>query len=100
MILKKLIPAINTLENIDRYECLSYEVKMVIPPYNAEGEEFLGLEKPLSFFMVRSDQDKAFFSYSYDKSKSTKLSSTSKKSLPNKFSGTCFKKHLEFLVEK
>ena len=68
--------------------------------YNADSGEFLDLEKRLAFIIVRVDQDEAFFSYGYDKSKSTKLYFTSKKQLPNIFSSTCFKKHQDFLVEQ
>ena len=77
VILGQLIPAMNSLENIDEYERLPNEVKMVIPLYNADSGEFLGIEKGLAFIMVRGDRVEAFFSYGYDKSKSKKLYSTS-----------------------
>ena len=66
---------------------------MKVPLYNNDKENFLGLKKRLAFIMVRGDQDEAFFSYAYDKAKSKKHYSVSKKVLPNIFSGTCFKKH-------
>ena len=61
VILEQLIPAMNSPENIDEYECLPNEVKMVIPLYNADTGEFLGLEKRLASIMVRGDQNEAFF---------------------------------------
>ena len=56
---------------------------MIIPLYNADSGELLGLEKRLAFIKVRGDQNEAFFSYAYDKRKSTKLCSTSQNPLPN-----------------
>ena len=100
VILGQLIPVMNSPENIDEYEWLLNEVKMLIPLYNADSGELSGLEKRLAFTKVRGDQNEAFFSYGYDKSKSTKLCSTSKNPLPNIFSGTCFKKHQDILVEQ
>ena len=50
--------------------------------------------------MDRGDQDEAFFSHGFDKAKSKKLYSTSKKLLTNIFSGNCFKKHQNFLVQQ
>ena len=99
VILGQLIPAMNSPENIDEYESLANEVKMVILLYNAYSGEFLGLEKRLAFILVRGDQMRHFFSNGYDQSKSTKLYSTSKKPLPNIFSGTCFKNDQDFSVE-
>ena len=100
VILGQLIPAMNSPENMDEYEWLLNEVKMIIPLYNADSGELLGLEKRLAFIMVRGDQNEAFFSDGYDKSKSTKLYSTSKNLLPNIFSGKCFKKLQDFSVEQ
>ena len=100
VILGQLIPAMNSPENMDDIECLLDEVKMIISIYNADSGELLGLEKRLAFIMVRGDQNEAFFSYGYDKSKSAKLYSTSKNLLPNIFSGNCFKKRQDFLVEQ
>ena len=61
VILGQLIPAMNSPENIDEYESLPNEVKMVILLYNAYSGEFLGLEKRLAFILVRGDQMRHFF---------------------------------------
>ena len=90
----------NNPENIEEYECLPNEFKMKVPLYNNDKGDFLGLKKRLAFIMVRGDQDKAFFSYGYDKAKSKKHYSLSKKVLLNMFSGACFKKHQDFLVKQ
>ena len=61
VILRQLIPAMNSPKNMEEYECLLNEVKMIIPLYNADSGELLGLEKRLAFIMVRGDQNEAFF---------------------------------------
>ena len=50
--------------------------------------------------MVSGGQDEAFSSDGFAKAKSKKLYSISKKLIPNIFSGTCLKKHQNFLVEQ
>ena len=88
--MEQLIPARISPEDIEEYECLSNEVKIVVPLYEVESSKFLGLEKRLVFIMARGDQDETFFSYGYDKAKTNTLYSVSKKVLPNIFSGTLF----------
>lgn len=85
VILGQPIPEMNNSDNIEEYECKPKEVKLITPLYDVDSGKFLGLEKRLAFFLVRGDQDEAFFSYGYDKSRSKKLYSTSKKLLPNIF---------------
>ena len=57
VILGQLIPAMNNPKNIDEYDCLHNEVKLVVPLYNVDSGHFLGLKKCLSFTIVRGDQD-------------------------------------------
>ena len=99
VILGQLIPARNKPKDTEECECLPNEVNIVVPLYDVESSKFLGLENRLAFIMVRGDQDETFFSYGYDKAKSNTLNSASKKVLPNIFSGICFKKHQDFLLE-
>ena len=79
VILEQLIPAMNTPENIVEYESKPKEIKLTTALYNVESGKILGLEKHLVFIMVRGDQDEAFFSYCFDKTKLKKLYSTSKR---------------------
>ena len=99
VILEQLIPAMNTPDNIVEYESKPNEVKLTTARYNVDSGKILGLEKDLVFIMVRGDQDEAFFSDGFDKTKMKKLYSTSKKLLLNIFSGTLFKKYQNFLVK-
>ena len=85
VILGQPIPEMNNSDNIEEYECKPNEVKLITPLYDVDSGKILGLEKRLAFFLVRGDQDEAFFSYGYDKSKSKKLYYTLKKLLPNIF---------------
>ena len=90
----------NNPENIEEYQCLPSDVKMIVPLYNNNSGDFLGLEKGLAFIVVTGDQDKAFFLYDYDNAKSKNFILFLKNVLPNISSGTCFKKHQDFLVEQ
>ena len=96
----QLTLAVNCLDNIEEYDCKPNEVKLNTPLSNIDSGGFLGLKKILAFIMVSGGQDEAFFSDGFAKAKSKKLYSTSKKLMPNIFSGTCFKKHQNFLVEQ
>ena len=64
---------------MDEYGCKPNKVKLITAPDNVDSGKFLGPQKRLAFVMVRGDQDEAYFSYGFDKAKSTKLYSTSKK---------------------
>ena len=43
-------------KNIEEYECLPNEGKLIVPLYKIDSGDFLGLEKRLAFIMVRGDQ--------------------------------------------
>ena len=100
VIMGQLIPAMYNSKNIEVYKFKPNEVKLITPLYYVDSGKFLGLEKRLAFIMVRVDQGKPFFSDGYDKVKSKNLYYISKKLLPNIFSGTCFKKHRNILVQQ
>ena len=63
-------------------------------------ESFQALKNVLPLSWSNVSKKRHFFSYRYNKSKSTKLYSISKKPLPIIFSSTCFKKHQDFLFEQ
>ena len=92
VVLGQLIPTKNSPQNLEDYECLPDEVKLVALLYDMNSGKFLGLDKRLAFIMVRGDYDETFFSYGYNKSKSNLLYSVPKTFFPNIFSRTCFKK--------
>lgn len=83
----QLILAMNCPGNIEQYDCKPNEVKLNTPLYNIDSGGFLGLKKILAFIMVSGDQDETFFSDGFAKANSKKLYSTSKKLIPNIFSG-------------
>ena len=64
---------------MDEYGCKPNEVKLIAALYNVDRGKFLGPQKRLAFVMVRGDLDEAYFSYGFNKAKSKKLYSTSKK---------------------
>ena len=87
-------------EYFDTYECRADEVKLCVPLYNVETEEFSDIQNWLAHIMVRGDEYEMFLSYGYDKDKSNVLYSTYKQILPNIFQGTSFKKHNPMLLNE
>ena len=61
VILEQLIPARISPEDIEEYECLPNEVKLVVPLYDVGSGKFVGLGKRLAFIMVRVTKTKHFF---------------------------------------
>ena len=71
VVLGQLIPAKSSPQNLEDYECLPSEVKLVVPLYDLDSGKFFGFDKCLAFIMVRGDYNETFFSYGYDKANQT-----------------------------
>ena len=100
-IIGQLITAVNQPENINEYQCDDNEVKLLSCVYDLESGKFKGLRLMLAYIVLRGDNDEVFFSYGYNKTKSTVLYSYSKQQIPDTFITTSFKKHFqEVLNEK
>ena len=56
VVLGQLIPTKNSPQNLEDYECLPDEVKLVVLLYDMNSGKFLGLDKRLAFIMVRANQ--------------------------------------------
>ena len=84
----------------DDYVCQRNEVKMLLPKYNVETGEFMGIEGALGYIMVRRDEDEYFLSYGYDAAKSTVLYSSFKQVLHNIFQSTCFKRDQQLITNE
>ena len=102
IILGQIMPAANADPsiNFDTYECKSNEVIIYCPVYNKSTGLYGGLTKKLGYITLRGDLNERFFSYGYQKEKSSLFYSSMKTELPNVFCCTSFKKHLSFLVDQ
>ena len=83
--------------DIDNYVCKDNEVIIYCPVYNKSTGVYGGLTKKLGYITLRGDSGERFFSYGYNKEKSSLFFSSMKTELPNIFSCTAFKKHISFL---
>ena len=82
--------------NLDTYVCKNDEVIVCCPVYNKSTGLYGGLTKKLGYITLRGDLNKRFFSYGYQKEKSSLFFSFMKTELPNVFSCTSFKNHSLF----
>ena len=97
----QLIFAANQPKEIETYQCLPYEVKLLSCVYDLETGEFKGIREQLAYIVLRDDEYEIFFSYGFDKNKSKILYSFSKQQIPDAFISTSFKKHFnEIMNEK
>ena len=102
IILGQIMPAANADPsiNFDTYECKSIEVIIYCPVYSKSTGLYGGLTKKLGYITLMGDLNERFFSYGYQKEKSSSFYSSMKTESPNVFSCTSFKKHLSFLVDQ
>ena len=99
-IIGQLIIAANQPENINEYQCADNEVKLLSCVYDIESGKFKGLRLMLAYIVLRGDNDEVFFSYGYNKTKSTVLYSYSKQQIPDTFITTSFKKHFQEVINE
>ena len=86
--------------DIDNYVCKDNEVIIYCPVYNKSTEVYGGLTKKVGYITLRGDSGERYFSYGYNKEKSSLFFSSMKTELPNIFSCTAFKKHISFLIDQ
>ena len=96
VILGQLMPAANTNPaiNLDTHVLKEYEVIMYSPVYNKSAGLYGGFTRRLGYITLRGDDRERFYSYGYNKEKSSLLYCSMKTLLQNIFSCTAFKKHL------
>ena len=90
----QIVPAAYAPEDIEYYECVENEVKIIRPLFNLEIEKFKGLKKNLAHINVRGSENEAFFNYGFSQDKSKILYITIKQRIPNAYSGTAWKRHI------
>ena len=69
-IIGQLIFAANQPKEIETYQCLPNEVKLLSCVYDLETGEFKGIREQLAYIVLRGDEHEIFFSYGFDKNKS------------------------------
>ena len=99
-IMGQLIVAANQPENINEHSFKENEVMLLCCVYNLETGAFEGLRPMLAYIVLRRDEDEVFFSYGYQKSKSTVLYSYQKQQIPDTFIATSFKRHFQEVVNE
>ena len=86
--------------NLDTYSVKENEVLVYCPVYNTSTGMYRGITKKLGLITLRGGASERFFSYGYNKEKSSLLYCSVKSPLPNIFSCTSFKKHTKFLMDQ
>ena len=100
-IIGQLIFAANQPKEIETYQCLPNEVKLLSCVYDLESGDFKGIREQIAYIVLRGDEHEIFLSYGFDKNKSKILYSFSKQQIPDAFISTSFKKHFnEIMNEK
>ena len=99
-IIGQLIVSANQPKYINEYVCKENEVKLLSCVYDLESGDFKGLRLMLAYIVLRGDDDEVFFSYGYNKSKSSVLYSYAKQQIPDTFISTSFKKHFQEVVNE
>ena len=91
---------VNPEINLDTYDFKENEVLIYCPVYNKSTGLYGGLTKKLGHITLREDAKERFFSYGYNKEKSSLFYCSMKTPLPNIFNCMAFKKHLPFLLDE
>ena len=101
-ILCHLVIAGNGSENIDSYECKKNEVKLFCPIYGHNKRNISWFKNSISilYIILSGDSEEAFFSYGYNKEKSTLLYSFGEERILNVITSTAFKKHLNEILHE
>ena len=91
---------INPKNDFDKYEYKANEVMLYVPFYNNTTGLYGGIKKKFADITLRGDPKERFWSYGFCKEKRSLLYCTMKKSMPNIFNCTCFKKHVSLLLDE
>ena len=99
-VLEQIIPALNSLQDIDSYQCKQNEVKIAAPLYDLSNGKFIGLDLRPNYIVLRGDPDGMIFRYDFNPETSKVLFSSSKERRPTAFTCTTFRKHYEKIVDE
>ena len=91
---------VNPETDLDTYVFKENEVLMYCPVYNKSTGIYGSLTKKFGYITLRGDTKETFYSYGYNKEKSSMFYCHTKTPLPNIFNCIAFKKHLPFLLDE
>ena len=102
VVLDQVKPAANVNPEIDldSYILKENELIMYCPVYNKSTGMNGGLTRNIGYITLRGDDTERFYSYGFNKEKSSLFYCHMKTPLPNIFSCTAFKKYLPFLLDE
>ena len=102
VVLCQLMPAANVNPKIDlnSYVLKENEVIMYCPVNNKSTGMYGGLTRKLGYITLRKDDRERFYSYGFNKEKTSSFYCHMKTPLPNIFSFIAFKKHLPLLLDE
>ena len=102
VIIGQLMPVANSDSKIDlaNHNFKDYEACLFAPVYNKAAGMYGGLTKRLAHITLRGDINERFYSYGYNKERSTLLYCVNRQPLPNIFHCTAFKQHHGFLLDE
>ena len=102
VVLGQIIPVanVNPEINLDIYDFKENVVLIYCPVYNKSAGLYSGLTKKLGHITLRGDAKERFFSYGFNKEKSSLFYCSMKTPLPNIFNSAAFKKHLPLYLMK
>ena len=102
IVLGQIMPVanVNPEINLDIYDFKENVVLIYCPVYNKSTGLYGGLTKKLGHITLRGDAKERFFSYGFNKEKSSLFYCSMKTPLPNIFNSAAFKKHLPLYLMK
>ena len=102
VILPQILPVANPPPglDLDTHKFQENEVLIYAALYNTENRLYRGLTKKLGYITLKDDANETFFSYCFDKQRSTTLYCVNNQPLPNIFQCTVFKNHVQFLMSQ
>ena len=90
-IIGQIMPLAQHPDDVELYQCVPNEVKILRVLYDLQTGIFLGVKQCVALITVRNNDNEQFFDCGYDeKNDSTRLYSTQKTKIPSSFRSTCF----------
>ena len=102
VIIGQLMPVANPDPkiNLKNHEFKGHEALLFVPVYNTATGMYGDLTKKLAHITLRGDVNERFFSYGYNKKRSTFLYCVNWQPILNSFHCTAFKQHHGFLLDE
>ena len=86
--------------NLENHQFKDHEALLFVPVYTKSTGIYGGLTKKLAHVILRGDANERFYSYGYNKERSTLMYCVNRQPLLNIFHCTVFKQHHGFLLDE